>query len=155
MSTSTKGLPHFGRLEPRYKFVLNPYSDVRFSTCPGCGKRTKQRKLPLLIHVDPQNLITLNKTCRYCPDCDLLIAHQDEIEGLLAAIFRQRDPGALGNDYLVLGTVERAAWRKGVNDRLVLDELRDNLHDFKAVHTVQPAGWYPKEAFPSPEDGHP
>jgi len=152
----------FGKLEPRYTFVLNPYSDVRFSTCPGCGRRTKQRKLPLLIHIDPQVLLTLNKTCRYCPDCDLLIAHQDEIEGLLAAIFTERDPSVVGNDYLVLGTVERKAWRKGAQDALTIAEMLDNLHDFKAVHKIEyrPAGWYPDAPDDStgkdtPDDQHP
>lgn len=60
----------------RYHFFLNPYPDARFTTCPKCRRRTKQRKVPLVIHVDPRNLVSINKTCRYCPACDLLIAHQ-------------------------------------------------------------------------------
>ena len=44
------------------------------------------------IHVDPMNPVALNYTCRYCPDCDLLIAHQDQIEELLAVIFVELDP---------------------------------------------------------------
>ncbi len=156
MAKRKKEKRQFGKLEPRYKFILNPYPDVRFSTCPDCGKRTKQRKLPLLIHIDPQVLLTLNKTCRYCPDCDLLIAHQDEIEGLLVAIFTERDPSILGNDYLVLGTVERKAWRKGTQDILTMAETFDNLHDFTAVHTIEhrPAGWYPAEPDTSPQKGN-
>ena len=56
--------------------------------------------------------VILGYTCRYCPDCDLLVAHQDEIEHLLAGIFAERDPSVVGNDYLVMGTVERALWRE-------------------------------------------
>lgn len=37
-------------------------------------------------------------TCRSCPDCDLLIAHQDEIERLLAATFVRRDPSMIGQN---------------------------------------------------------
>jgi hypothetical protein len=49
-------------------------------------------------------LLALNKTCRYCPRCDLLIAHQDELEAWLAAFFTERQPEIVGNDFLVIGT---------------------------------------------------
>ena len=87
-----------GKQPPRYSFFLNPYRDVRFTSCPQCRKRTKQRKLPLMIHVDPYNPVSINKTCRYCPTCDLLIAHQDEIEQQLALLFARHDPALMGND---------------------------------------------------------
>jgi hypothetical protein len=38
----------------RFRFFLNPYQDVRFSTCPQCANKTGQRKLPLFIHIDPK-----------------------------------------------------------------------------------------------------
>src|SRR4051794_1604047 len=97
-----------GKQPPRYRFFLNPYSDARFTSCPKCGGKTRVRKLPLVIHVDPAHMIALNKTCKFCPYCDLLIAHQDEIEGFLAAYFGQNQPDVVGNDYLVLGTADRA-----------------------------------------------
>ena len=80
--------PRLGKQPPRHCFFLNPYTDVRFTTCPQCRGKTSQRKLPLVIHIDPMQLVALNKTCRYCPRCDLLIAHQDELEAWLAAFFR-------------------------------------------------------------------
>lgn len=70
----------FGCLPPKYNFCLNPYSELRFSRCPDCQNKTGQRKLPLLIHVEPMNLIALNYTKRYCRRCDLLIGHKYEIE---------------------------------------------------------------------------
>jgi len=42
-----------GKLPPSYRFFLNPYSDVRFTNCPQCTSKMHQRKLPLVIHVDP------------------------------------------------------------------------------------------------------
>jgi len=108
-----KQKPRFGQLEPQYNLALNPYPDARFYKCPDCEQKTRQRKLPLLIHIDPMNLVALNYTCRYCPHCDLLIAHQGEIEELLARLFAERAPSAIGNDYLMIGTVERQAWREG------------------------------------------
>lgn len=68
---------------PQYNFVLNPYPDERLSRCPFCSNKTGQRKRPLVIHIDPMHLIALNYTCRYCEQCDLLVAHKHEIEHLL------------------------------------------------------------------------
>ena len=82
---------------------------MRFSSCPDCGRKTGQRKLPLLIQIDPMHLIALNYTCRYCRQCDMLIGHKAEIEHLLATMFAQYDPSAIGNDYLIMGTVEKKA----------------------------------------------
>jgi len=135
-------MKRLGKQKPRYKFFLNPYSDVRFTRCPQCQGKTKQRKLPLLIHVDPMNLMALNKTCRYCPYCDLLIAHQDEIEANLAASFAQSKPEVVGNDYLVLGTLDRPDWQRGVSTHLSIPEMLAALHDFKQVLTFElTGGW--------------
>ena len=79
----------FGDLPPHYHFSLNPYPDMRFSSCPRCQAKTGQRKLPLLIHIDPHVLMALNYTNRYCKRCDLLIAHKAEIEHYLTEMFRE------------------------------------------------------------------
>jgi hypothetical protein len=137
-------MKRLGKQKPRFSFFLNPYGDVRFTRCPKCTGKTKQRKLPLLIHVDPMQLIALNKTCRYCPSCDLLIAHKDQIEDFLMAFFSQKEPDVIGNDYLVVGTVDRADWKKGVQSTLTAHDMLEQLHDFKKVLLFEPArGWYP------------
>ena len=130
-----KSMKHrrLGKQPPHYRFFLNPYPDVRFTTCPQCGQRTKQRKLPLVIHVDPRNPVMINKTCRYCPVCNLLIAHQDEIEQQLTLLFTQRDPTLIGNTYLVIGTQDRADWRRGMKTPVTLPEMLESLHDFEEV----------------------
>ena len=134
-----------GKLQPQYSFVLNPYTDARFTRCPGCEQKSRQRKVPLFIHVDPFNPVVLGYTCRYCPDCDLLIAHQDQIEALLANLLAEHDPSVIGNDYLVVGTVERKVWRESLKQPKSIGHLLEHLHDFKEVRTVeyQPAAWYP------------
>jgi len=106
----------------------------------------RQRKLPLVIHVDPMHPVSLNYTCRYCPACDLLIAHQDEIERLLISLFEQHAPEAVGNDYLVLGTFDHGFWKQGTKTPHTVQSLVDNLHDFKQVLTFKPAySWVEKE----------
>ena len=59
-----KEIRQFGKLAPQYSFFLNPYEDERFTRCPQCGAKTRQRKLPLVIHVDPMHPVSLNYTCR-------------------------------------------------------------------------------------------
>lgn len=138
---------HVGELPPRYLFALNPYHDYRASTCPHCHRLTRARKFALLIHVDPQNLIALGKTCRFCPQCELIIAHQDELESLLAAMFEQRDPSVIGNNYLVMGTVDRHTWRDGLRQPQTMAEVLPFAADFKGYRTIEhePGGWFPAD----------
>ena len=50
----------------------------------------------------------------------------------------------MGNDYLVMGTMERAAWNKNRRDPKPPPEILDSVADFREVLTikVRPAGWY-------------
>ena len=137
--------PRLGKQPPRYRFFLNPYPELRCTVCPQCQAKTRQRKVPLVIHVDPLHPVALNKTCRYCPGCDLLIVHQDELEALLAACFTEHHPEVIGNDYLALGTLERADWQRGTQSPLPIQELVARLHDFKEVLQFElVGGWQPR-----------
>jgi hypothetical protein len=132
---------HFGKQPPQYKFILNPYVDARFTSCPKCNRKMGQRKLPLVIHVRPDHVIALNKTCRYCSHCDLLIAHQDELAAMLAAMFPRPGMALLPEeDYLVLGTLDRKQWKQGQEKPPPLADLQEYLHDFKKVMTVTVTG---------------
>jgi hypothetical protein len=134
-----------GELPPKYNFVLNPYPDCRWSRCPFCEHKSGQRKVPLLIHVDPSHLIALNYTCRYCSHCDLLIAHKHEIERLLHDLFKQYDHRAIGNDYLIIGTVEKKAWREGLKQPKLVNEMLPYASDFKTYYQelrMTQEGWY-------------
>jgi hypothetical protein len=145
-----------GKLSPRYVFFLNPYDDLRFSRCPRCKGLTRSLKLPLVIWVEPKNPVALNYTCRYCPADDLLIAHQNVIEDLLARIFEKQAPHVIGNDYLVLGTLEKSAWKQGSQKPNGLQKLPEYLHDFREViqFDIQP-GWVPQDAASNPATFHP
>lgn len=126
-----------GKQPPRYRFFLNPYRDERFTTCPRCGYKSRTRKFTLVIHVNPIYPVTLEKICRYCYHCDLVIAHQDQLEERLAAHFTAYNREIIGNDYLVIGTLDWTEW-KHEKDQLSTQEMVENLHDFKEVLTFQP-----------------
>lgn len=139
-------MKQLGKQPPRYSFFLNPYQDLRFTSCPRCGAKTRIRKVPLVIHVDPRNPVALNKSCRYCDVCDLLIVHQDELEAQLAYLFLARAPELIGNDYLVIGTFDRSVWKQGRQDPWTTQGMVDNLHDFKEVLRFEPVQrWVPNE----------
>jgi hypothetical protein len=135
-----------GKLPPRYSFILNPHKNLRLSKCPRCQKLTYTRKFALLIHIDGFGSIVLGKTCRYCSRCELIMAHQNELEGELALNLSRLAPGMIGNDYLVLGTIDKKVWKAGLTGEgtSVGDALK-HLADFKQVYHDQPAGWYPDD----------
>ena len=139
----SEAAPRIGKQLPRHRFVLNPHQDVRLTVCPICRGRTLLRKIPLVVHVDPMQLVVLNKHCRYCRLCDLVMAHKDEVEAMLAAIFAQRAPDVIGNDYLVIGTLDRADWSKTRKNAMTVPEIIERLHDFTDVLKLEydPGGW--------------
>jgi len=128
---------YLGNLQPQHTFFLNPYSDARFTRCPGCDEVTRVRKKPFVIHVDPRVLMLFNMSGRYCPQCDLFILHQSVVEDLLVRALRDRNPEVIGNEYLIVGTVERAFWRK-YQGTATPDMVFDNMHDFEKVVIYEP-----------------
>lgn len=142
-----KSSNQFQRNKPnkKHRFFLNPYSDCAFTKCPKCETTTKVRKFPLVIHIEPQQIFILNKQCKYCPNCDLIIAKKQEIESLMAARFSQENPQLMGNNYLVMGTIERQDWKQGNQGSLSPSEIIERMFVFKDQwhFEVIPAGWYP------------
>jgi hypothetical protein len=129
-------------------FFLNPYTDARFTRCPQCDAQTKVRKKIFVVHIEPGQLANLNMSGRYCPDCDLMILHQDIVENMLAWAFSSHNPDVIGNEYLIMGTLERKAW-KTIQEQPYNHELVfDNLHVFKKVVKFEPQRyiWAPDPA---------
>lgn len=126
----------------RHYFFLNPYDDAAFTKCPKCESKTKIRKFPLVIHIDPQQLFLLNKQCRYCTRCDLIIARKSELESLMAAAFEKLKPQIIGNDYLVMGVAERSDWQEGRKAEMSQGETIERMLVFKDVWNFElvPAG---------------
>lgn len=62
----------------------------------------------------------------------------------------EQKPEVVGNDYLVLGTLDRPAWKRGTQRHLTMQEMLDTLHDFKEAVTFKvTGGWMRDEAKPS------
>ena len=145
-----KGREHFGNLPPKYNFSFNPYPEFRFYKCPVCHEKTSQRKLPLLIHIDPKNLIALSYTNRFCQRCDTLIGRKDEIEHHLTELFSKINPEIIGNNYLLIGTVEKKAWLENLSQPKPFTEMCQHVHDFKHYEELRMTmgGWFLEDQIP-------
>src|SRR5262245_110803 len=141
-SHAGRSVVRLGKQSPRYRFFLNPYTDARFMKCPQCLGKTRQRKLRLVIDIDPLHFVALNKTCRYCPPCDLLIAHQDQLEARLAALFTAHRPEIVGNEFVVLGAQDLDDWVRGVHTPVSPTTAFEHVHDFReVVRFTPPPSW--------------
>jgi len=130
----------------KYNFFLNPYSDAAFTKCPKCEGKTKVKKLPLTIVMDKNKaVLNLNKTCKYCPYCELLIAKKSEMEPILKQFLGVKIISE--KDYIVVGTLDKEIYRKRINQEEMSNNPLFGVIFFKDIleFTMQPAGWYPKK----------
>jgi hypothetical protein len=132
-----------GALPPRYSFVLNSHVRERFTKCPSCEAPTRVRRLPLVIHIEQAGepkLVLLNKTCRLCLICETLVVDRLELERVIVAAGLA---AAVTPDYVVLGTIDRRTWRRGLSGEAALPDLREHMADFKRYLKVDivPAHW--------------
>jgi len=128
-----------------HRFFLNSYEDAAFTKCPKCAGRTRVQKFPLVVHIEPSRLFVLNKQCRYCEGCDLIIARRSEVESLRAAAFERRDPSIVGNEYLVVGTLPRRLWRARDDAGMRPVDMLDQTEILRDVWKFELAGggWGP------------
>ena len=131
-----------GALPPRYSFFLNTYRAERFTRCPRCHATTRLRKVPLVIHVESFGLVLLRKTCRLCPACEMLIAHEFELNAELQEVAARSDADG---EYVVLGTIGSGTWRAGIRERISIEQVKHDMADFKAYMKVDvaPRQWAP------------
>ena len=126
----------------RHYFFLNPYQDCAFTKCPKCDNKTKVRKYPLVIHIEPEQILNLNKTCKYCTECDLIIVKQAVIEALMTACLEKERPSIIGNDYLVIGSLDRPDWKES-QAKPITSGVMEKVHPFKDLLNFEPMpSWY-------------
>ena len=88
-----------------------------------------------------RDCVLLNKTCRLCLLCETLIVHRAELERVIIA--SGFSAAVHGQDYVVLGTIDRRTWRRGVAGDAQLADIREHMADFKKYLKVDvvPAHW--------------
>jgi hypothetical protein len=133
-----------GHLPSQYNFSLNPYPELRFSRCPDCGQPTGQKTLPLFIYVMPSFPVLVKIACRYCRGCDTLICHKHLLEHALKCIFEPINPEIIGNEYTIVGVIEKKTWWANLTHPTPMSEIFDHLHDFVTYEELRMTmkGWF-------------
>ena len=69
------------------------------------------------------------------------------MEQLLTTGFVEINPDIIGNDYLVMGTLDKKDWRTGNKKEIDSSEAFKRMYVFKdhLNFEVVPGGWYPDE----------
>jgi hypothetical protein len=135
------------RPDPRYRFIMNTYPDLRCSMCPECRDRTVARKVALACGIqETRQLVNLNMNCPYCRRCDILIAHKDKMDAMLSWALQQ-PIGDNHDDYIILGTLDAPVYRKAKGGKLsqpeVVAQIRMFLGELELHYT--PAHWGPAD----------
>jgi hypothetical protein len=109
--------------EPKYKFYLNPHDEYKWTKCPNCENKTKVRKYCLMVHYQDKatgfnQLVSLNKSCKFCPYCELIIAQKSELETYINQIVTNFGLKFNPNNYLVFGTMDKNDWKKSQKESL-------------------------------------
>jgi hypothetical protein len=74
----------------------------------------------------------------------LLIAHKDELDAVITRVFSVLAPDLVGNKYLVMGTLDRADWKRIDREKLPIQDSIEALHDFKEAVIFKPMGGWRK-----------
>ena len=70
----------------------------------------------------------------------VLIAHQNELDEIITRVFTVLNPEIVGNKYLVIGTLDRADWKRIDQQKLPIQDSIEALHDFKEEVMFKPMG---------------
>lgn len=93
----------------------------------------------MVIVIDKNKIfLNLNKTCKYCPYCELLIAKKQEIEDLIKDFLGLND--LKENDYFIFGTIDKKIFLKGMNNKLTTKELIGNTIIFQDIWNFEMTG---------------
>ena len=55
--------------------------------------------------------------------------------------FTEQQPEVVENDYRVLGTLDKLVWKQGTQQQMTLEEMLEELHDFKEVQVLSKASF--------------
>jgi hypothetical protein len=128
----------------RYTFALNPYTNDRFGICPRCKGATAELVTALVFYVAPGLALTMRCPCRHCAACDLLIAHQADVERTIEQENGGVPPDLIGHDFQAIGTMDLADWERSRNKPYTIQQLQACLYPFRQelelIQTRAPSG---------------
>lgn len=119
-------------MNKEYSFFLNEFTDIRFSICTNCKKRTFLRKIPLVVHLDPHYLHVINMSCKLCENCKILVINKDKIVPLIKLCMDSRKV-TLEPDFkfVIMGHLDKKMWRICSKTQLEPCETLNAMYKFK------------------------
>jgi len=66
--------------------------------------------------------------------------HQNELDEIITRVFTVLNPEIVGNKYLVIGTLDRADWKRIDQKKLSIQDSIEALHDFEEEVIFKPMG---------------
>ena len=133
----------------KYYFYFNSYDFYKWSRCLQCDGNTKLRKFCLAIHYADKKknyhqLISINKSCKFCPKCELIIGQKSELDDLVKQISQQVNLKFNTENYFAFGTMEKKDWKRSQEEALDQREAIKLVNPFKDVleFEIRPGGWY-------------
>jgi len=79
--------------------------------------------------------------------CETLIVDRVELEGVIIAAGLSAT--VKPPDYVVLGTIDRRTWRRGLGGDVVLPDIREHMADFKKYLKVDVAPAHRERSSPT------
>jgi hypothetical protein len=92
----------------------------------------------LVISIKPGQLLLMNLPCRYCRECDLLIARKRELEAAMADRLRTAGIELVAAPYSVAGTLDMHDWEAGTSGSLGYREIKERMYAFRDVWNFDP-----------------
>ena len=124
----------------KYYFFLNPYTDSSFTRCPKCDNNTKVKKLPLAIVLEKKKIMfMLNKTCKFCPYCELLIAKKSELHSIIMQFLGVNR--ITEKDFTIIGTQDKIVYREGLGKGLVKENPLEGVSLLVDEHRIFSSGY--------------
>ena len=123
--------------KPKYSCYLNSFSDFDFSHCPKCNSeiKIKDKLFYLVIHVEPELIVTMNIDCWFCPYCNLIIVKKRELERILCyACEHHNFANFIGNDYSIIGLTDKKFWKSSLEKTVNSRKLRGHFNPIENVY---------------------
>ena len=90
------------------ELAISPSPQVDFRTCPHCAAPTRGSHRNLVSIVEPNEIIAHKIKGRYCDDCDVFIALEEEMVQSVAKRLKERQAY---RDFMPIGMIDDAAFK--------------------------------------------
>ena len=120
-------------MNQKYHFLLNEYTNLRFTKCTNCNTNTLFRKFRIVVHIDPHHLNIINVTCKFCKECEFVIIDKHKFDPLVNECYKENNLEIRTDPkYKIIGTLDIKSWNKIKKEDLNSSEIIELTDTFKS-----------------------